>query len=135
LNPRLQVELWELAGLREQLSRRKAAPLIPGRVVRRRQGSVLAAVTSVIEQAERPLRVREVHAAVEELLGARVPFSSVNEALSTHAGPEERFCRLRYGVYENARRAASSGLLLRPGRDEPRWTSELLRAMIVRHGA
>jgi len=66
-------------------------------------------VTSVIEQAERPLRVREVHAAVEELLGARVPFSSVNEALSTHAGPEERFCRLRYGVYENARRAASSG--------------------------
>jgi hypothetical protein len=57
-------------------------------------------VTSVIEQAERPLRLREVHAAVEELLGARVPFSCVNEALSTHAGREERFCRLRYGVYE-----------------------------------
>src|SRR5438132_3732475 len=118
LNPRLQVELRELAGLREQLSRREAAQRVPGRVVRRRQGSVLAAVTSVIEQAERPLRVREVHAAVEELLGARVPFSSVNEALSTHAGPEERFCRLGYGVYAQ-RSSFSLFWFLWPGRDEP----------------
>ena len=48
LNPRLQVEL---AGLRERLSRREAVPRISGRVLRRRQGSVLAAVESVIEQA------------------------------------------------------------------------------------
>jgi len=60
---------------------------------------VLDAATRVLERAGRPLRVRDVHAAVEELIGTPVPFSSVNEALSTHAGPDQRFRRLRYGVY------------------------------------
>ena len=51
----------------------------------------------------RYLRVREVHAAVEELYGERVPFSSVNEVLSTHAsGDRGRFRRVRYGTYESA---------------------------------
>ena len=47
------------------------------------------------------MRVREVHAAVEELYGEQVPFSSVNEALSTHAnGDGGRFRRVRYGTYD-----------------------------------
>jgi len=54
------------------------------------------------QRAGRPLRVREVHAAVEELFGERVPFSSVNEALSTHANGEGGlFQRVRYGTYGN----------------------------------
>ncbi len=62
---------------------------------------MLDAATNVLKQAGQPMRVREVHAAVEGLLGAPIPFSSVNEALSTHAsGPDRRFHRLRYGVYE-----------------------------------
>jgi hypothetical protein len=60
---------------------------------------VLDAVTTVLEEVRRPLRVRDVHALVEELFGAPIPFSSVNEALSTHAGSDQRFCRVRYGVY------------------------------------
>jgi len=99
LNPRLQVELPRLAQLRAQLAGSETAPGRLDRPLRRRQGSILEAVTNVLEQAGRPLRVRAVHAAVEELLGTAIPFSSVNEALSTHAGPDQRFRRLRYGIY------------------------------------
>ena len=43
----------------------------------------------------------EVRAAVEAALGAPIPASSVNEALSTHArGADLRFRRVAYGVYE-----------------------------------
>ncbi len=102
LNPRLQVELPRLARLREELAGRNSAERPARRALRRRQGSVLDAVTNVLERAGRPLRVRDVHARVEELLGAPIPFSSVNEALSTHAGGgDQRFRRLRYGVYEH----------------------------------
>jgi len=39
----------------------------------------------------------------EEFYGERVPFSSVNEALSTHArGDGGRFRRVRCGTYEMA---------------------------------
>jgi hypothetical protein len=101
LNPRLQVELPKLVRLRDLLAGRDTAPRTPGRALRRRQGSVLEAVTDVLQQAGRPLRVRDIHAAVEELLRAPIPFSSVNEALSTHAGGgDQRFRRFRYGVYE-----------------------------------
>jgi hypothetical protein len=49
----------------------------------------------------RVFTVREVHAAVEQLFGERVLFSSVNEALSTHAsGSEPRFQRVHYGADE-----------------------------------
>jgi hypothetical protein len=101
LNPRLQVELPRLARLREELAGRDTAERPALRALRRRQGSVLDAVTTVLERAGRPLRVRDVHAAVEEWLGAPIPFSSVNEALSTHTVREDgRFRRVRYGVYE-----------------------------------
>jgi hypothetical protein len=99
LNPRLQVELPKLARLYEELARRETARRADDRALRRRQGSVLDAVTTVLEQAGRPLRVRDIHAVVEELLASPVPFSSVNEALSTHAGSDQRLRRVRYGVY------------------------------------
>jgi len=87
--------------LRNQLAGRDAASAPARRALRRRQGSVFEAATSVLKQAGQPLRVRDVHAGVEELLGGPIPFSSVNEALSTHAGgPDQPFRHLRYGVYE-----------------------------------
>jgi len=59
-------------------------------------------MTVILERARQPLRVRDIHAAVEVLLGDPVPFSSVNEALSTHtSGRDQRFRRVRYGVYEH----------------------------------
>jgi hypothetical protein len=102
LNPRLQVELPRLVRLREQLAARATASGTSVRTLRRRQGSVLEAVTTVLEGAGRPLRVRDIQAGVEKLLGEPIPFSSVNEALSTHTGGRnQRFRRLRYGVYEH----------------------------------
>jgi hypothetical protein len=53
--------------------------------------------------AAEPMRVREICAAVEELLGERVPDSSVKDALSAHSGrADHRFRRTRRGCYELA---------------------------------
>jgi hypothetical protein len=63
-------------------------------------------VTQVMERASEPMRMCEIHRAVEERLGRKVARSTVNEALSTHArGPGERFRRLQLGTYEAARRS------------------------------
>jgi hypothetical protein len=71
---------------------------------------VLDAVTTILERAREPLRVRDVQAAIEEVLGGPVPFSSVNEALSTHAqGDSARFHRVLYGVYEHRIVAGARG--------------------------
>ena len=98
-----QGRLPRLAALHHRLLARVPGTGVVGRPLRRRQGALLDAVTAVLEHAGCPMRVREVHAAVEELYGERVPFSSVNEALSTHArGDGGRFRRVRYGTYEMA---------------------------------
>ena len=101
-----QGRLRKLAALHHRLlARVPTTGVVVGRPLRRRQGALLDAVTTVIELARRPLRVREVHAAVEELYGERVPFSSVNEALSTHVnGDGGRFRRVGYGTYDMAGR-------------------------------
>jgi hypothetical protein len=67
----------------------------------RRQGSVLAAVTRILRNAPGPLRVRDIHASVEELVGEPVPYSTVKDALSAHSGRGDyRFRRTRHGCYE-----------------------------------
>ena len=100
-----QGRLPKLTALHQRLLARAPETEVLGRPLRRRQGALLDAVTTVLERAGCPLRVREVHAAVEELYGERVPFSSVNEALSTHAnGDGGRFRRVRYGTYDTAGR-------------------------------
>ena len=48
---------------------------------RRSFGAVRDAVTLVLEQADRPLRARDVHQAVEELLGQQVSRGSVKAYL------------------------------------------------------
>lgn len=66
----------------------------------RRQGSVLAAVTAVLEIAEAPMRYVEVKAGVEALLGEAVPGSTVREALSANSrGARARFQRVTVGRY------------------------------------
>ena len=100
-----QGRLPKLAALHKRLLARIPLTQVSRRPLRRRQGALLDAVTAVLERAGCPLRVREVHAAVEELYGESVPFSSVNEALSSHAnGGRGRFRRVRYGTYGIARR-------------------------------
>jgi len=94
-----------LGALHKRLLAQIPGTEVVGRPLRRRQGALLDAVTTVLEHAGCPLPVREVHAAVEEFYGEKVPFSSVNEALSTHArGDGGRFRRVRYGTYAVAER-------------------------------
>jgi hypothetical protein len=101
----VQGQLPRLGALHQRLLARIPETGVVGQPLRRRQGALLDAVTTVLELAGSPLRVREVHTAVEELYGERVPFSSVNEALSTHAsGDGGRFRRVRYGIYDMAGR-------------------------------
>jgi len=100
-----QGRLPRLGALHERLLARIPLTEVVARPLRRRQGALLDAVTTVLELSDCPLRVREVHAAVEELYREPVPFSSVNEALSSHANGEAgRFRRVRYGTYDLAGR-------------------------------
>jgi hypothetical protein len=51
-----------------------------------RWGWVLAAVTQVLEAAGEPMRTRMIHAAVEELVGEPVSWSSVKNCLASDVG-------------------------------------------------
>ena len=91
----------EAASVHATLLAEEPEPPAESRSLRRRQGGVLDAVTLVLERRGKPMRVREVHGEVEREFGEVVPFSSVNEVLSSHAvGDRARFRRFRYGIYE-----------------------------------
>jgi hypothetical protein len=93
--------LGAAADVRKRLLSRVLDQAPQSRSLRRRQGSVLEAVRLVLEGRAKPMRVRDIHAEVERAFRAAVPFSSVNDALSTHAAEHEGpFRRVRYGVYE-----------------------------------
>jgi hypothetical protein len=97
-----RLHMARVAAAESDISLRKQAP--PDRRQQRlprRQGSVLAAVTRVLEQASTPVRAGEIHMVVEELLGERVAYSTVKDALSAHSGRDDhRFRRTRHGCYE-----------------------------------
>ena len=98
-----QGRLPRLTALHKRVLAQTGVTEVVRRPLRRRQGVPLDAVTTVLELAGCPLRVREVHAAIEEMYGEQVPFSSVNEALSTHSRSDGgRFRRVRYGTYDLA---------------------------------
>ena len=85
LATRKDLQLRRLAILkRELVSREQGFPgtSLPG--LGRRQGTVLATVTSVLERADGPMQMREIYAAVERVLGQAVARASVREALSAH---------------------------------------------------
>jgi hypothetical protein len=55
------------------------------------------------------MRVSEIHATVEQLLGEPVSYSSVKEALSAHTRDgDRRFRRTRHGCYESSLRRADA---------------------------
>jgi hypothetical protein len=62
---------------------------------------VLNTVTEILRFANKPMRARDVRAAVEATLGTAIAASSVQEALSTHSRTGDlRFRRVAFGVYE-----------------------------------
>jgi hypothetical protein len=102
-NPQAGVELFRLSAIRERLLRETAANPKQPRPSPPHPSPVLETITCVLERAGRPMRVREIHAAVCELAGEPLLWTSVKGALAGYtSGPERRFRRIRRGVYELA---------------------------------
>lgn len=67
----------------------------------RRAGWVVEAVVRVLADRGEPMQAKEVHAAVEALLGEPVRWPSVRHALASNVrGRSPRFIRLARGRYE-----------------------------------
>jgi hypothetical protein len=71
----------------------------PAATAHRRQGSVLATTSKILQEAKAPLQIAEIHEAVEKALDVSVPRSTVKAALATHA--HDRFQRVRRGSYRS----------------------------------
>ena len=93
-----------MAELRVRLVAKAAVnPILP-RSAPPRLSPVLETVTRVLEQANRPLRACEIHAAAERFLGGPLLWSSVKGTLAGYSGGDvPRFRRISRGVYELAR--------------------------------
>lgn len=65
-----------------------------------RPGWVLKAIVEVLADREEPMRAKDIHAAVEALLGEPVLWSSVKGALADNvSGPSPKFVRIARGRY------------------------------------
>lgn len=66
----------------------------------RRPGWVVKAVEQVLADRDTPMRAKEIHAAVEALIGESVRWGSVKQALASNvSGPSPRFVRIARGRY------------------------------------
>jgi|SRR5665811_28551 hypothetical protein len=105
-NPRAGVELVRLGALRDELLRRALVNPRKPRPAPRHPARVLATITRVLEEANCPMRAREIHATAEQLAGEPLRWSSVKAALAAYAeGSEARFERVRRGYYRIGRHA------------------------------
>jgi hypothetical protein len=100
-NPEIQGRLRQLS---DKLDRLVASDAVPRPSVRQdrklRGGIVPKAIERVLADAGKPMRVRDVHAEVEELLGMSVPASSVKNWLAKQVQDQQpRVVRLERGRY------------------------------------
>ena len=96
-----RLHLDSLKKLKKALERQESCPKRHSQRLPRRQGTVLAAVTAILTSAAGPMPVSAIHASVQGQTGVAVPYSSVKDALATHArGSDRRFRRTRRGCYE-----------------------------------
>lgn len=66
----------------------------------RRPGWVVAAIMKVLADRDEPMRAKEIHIAVEGLIGGPVRWGSVKQALASHvSGPSPVFVRIGRGRY------------------------------------
>jgi hypothetical protein len=85
----------------------------------RRHDWVLEAVLRVLAERAEPMRVRDVHGAVEALLGEPVRWGSVKKCLSSNVtGVSPRFVRVARGWY------ALNAVTMSPGATGPGRTRE-----------
>lgn len=83
-NPQVQVELTRLAGLHGRLLAKAAGNPTHLRSAPPKLSPVLETVTRVLEQADRPLRACEIHAAAERLACGPLLWSSVKGTLAAY---------------------------------------------------
>jgi hypothetical protein len=100
-NPEIQGRLRHLSDKLDRLVASNAAPRPSARQDRRlRGGLVPEAIERVLVDSRKPMRVRDVHADVEELLGVSVPASSVKNWLAKQVQDQRpRVVRLGRGRY------------------------------------
>ncbi len=66
----------------------------------RRPGWVLPAIVEVLTDRKEPMRAKDIHAAVEAMVGGSVARSSVKDALASNVlGESPRFVRIARGRY------------------------------------
>lgn len=88
----------KLDGVRAGVEPRRQAVVCRQRP--RRPGWVLTAVVHVLADRGEPMRVKDIHAAVEASVGEPVQWSSVKTALASNvAGSSPRFVRIARGRY------------------------------------
>jgi hypothetical protein len=87
-----------------QEPRRAPARPAGGSDGRRTFGTVSGAVVAVLTRADSEMRMRSIHAEVEQALGGTVSFQSVADYLTKSSkGPRPLFVRTRYGHYRMLR--------------------------------
>lgn len=99
-NPEIQGRLRHLAETLDRLAASDTAPRTSARAGRTRNGVVPRAIEKVLAEAVGPMRVCDIHATVEDLLGAVVPIPTVNCWLSKGVqGDRPGIVRLGHGWY------------------------------------
>lgn len=83
----------------ERLAAERGVAPSPRSVRKRGNAPVLKAVTAILTDADGPMRVRAIHAAVEVLRGESVASSSVKDCLASNARSGGRFVRVARGRY------------------------------------
>lgn len=103
-NPEIQGRLRQLSEKLDWLAACDATPRPSGRRDRKlRDGLVAKAIERVLGDSGGPMRARDIHAEVEELLGMPVPASSVKNWLAKNArGNADRLVPLGRGRYRLA---------------------------------
>jgi hypothetical protein len=100
-NPEVQERLRQLSDKLDRLAASDVAPRPSARRDRRlRGGLVPKAIERVLADSGKPMRPREIHAEVEELLGKSVPSSSVKNWLAKQVQDQKpQVVRLGRGRY------------------------------------
>jgi hypothetical protein len=103
-NPEIQGRLRRLSEKLERLAASDAAPRLSSRRDRKlRSGLVPKAIERVLVASGKPMRARDIHAEVEELLGVSVPASSVKNWLAKQVRDRQpQVVRLERGRYRLA---------------------------------
>ena len=82
-----------LSQVRSHQVRLRAKPRVGWPDGRRQFGEVSGAVKTVLAEADAEMRVKDVHAGVERLLGGEVSFQSVADFLTKNSKGREAFVR------------------------------------------